>query len=865
MQTTSSSPADRSSHQTSSLLQQQSPSFSNKLPTIGLITEGLSGQYQSGTWQGIVDAAREHKVNIISFCGGSLAVSAVNPWDYQGNVLYEIAQHYPLDGLIIAGSVGCYVEDSVFREFLDRYRHLKIITIAPAAESVSSVNVDNQRGMRSVVSHLVICHSYKKIAFIKGPDRNIEAESRFVVFKEVMECHKIPVDPQLVLQGDFTRECGAAAVRQLISSSTEFDAIVAANDDTALGALAELQMRGVRVPDDVALVGFDDSIESGYVTPPLTTVHQPLYDLGRLAVEKLLLLLKGEEVPMHNIVEAQLVIRQSCGCFHNRANDTSFGTNSFPAPLVSVLDEKEVVALCLNVDDAAFVPMVKNTVSAFCRDVNSRADEFFLRMINRIFNTSTPQDHMQHGWYSLFHALWRYSFTHLEPAVFAIADELLHRAIALCGTLCMREQGFQRIESARESDFLREIGYVLNNTLDIDKLMDAIAEYFPFVDVNSFYLSLYECPGIAPAGKSRLKYAMVRKNRKLLGKDDVLFETMALLPPETVLDDGVHIIVAEALYFQKEQFGIALFDSVLKDCGYYHTLKEYISGAMHSAALIKKVRQQTEVLSTANAELIKLREEERAYLKAIKRELELGRKIQMGFLPQQLPQVPGWEIAAAFEPAREVSGDFYDAFNLGDSQVALVIADVSGKDVSAALFMSLIRTLVRVFAERAGQNGEDPLDAVKVVNDYILQHHFPGDQMHGCMYATILFGILQPESGEFRYVNAGHLAPLIISTTGEIRGLAPTGMAVGLAEQASFVQKTVTIEKGELFFMYTDGVTEAKNPNGDFFTKERLRILLQKEHTTVHERVKQISAALHNHTGGAAPYDDITILAAKRE
>jgi serine phosphatase RsbU (regulator of sigma subunit) len=275
------------------------------------------------------------------------------------------------------------------------------------------------------------------------------------------------------------------------------------------------------------------------------------------------------------------------------------------------------------------------------------------------------------------------------------------------------------------------------------------------------------------------------------------------------------------------------------------------------------VRSQAEVLAKANAELKKLREEEHSYLQAIKRELELGRKIQMGFLPHTLPQVSGWEIAAAFEPAREVSGDFYDAFMLGDDQVALVIADVSGKDVSAALFMSLIRTLIRVFAERAKENGDDPLDAIKVVNDYILRHHFPGDSQ-GSMFATIVFGILRPDSGEFRYINAGHIAPMIINKNGEISSLAPTGMAVGLAAQSSFEQDRISINPGDLFFLYTDGVTEAKNPQGDFFTKERLRKLLQKEYATARDKVEMISATLTNHNGGAAPYDDITMLAVKR-
>jgi len=270
------------------------------------------------------------------------------------------------------------------------------------------------------------------------------------------------------------------------------------------------------------------------------------------------------------------------------------------------------------------------------------------------------------------------------------------------------------------------------------------------------------------------------------------------------------------------------------------------------------------VLARAHTELEKLREKEHAYLQAVKRELELGRNIQLGFLPNKLPQVPGWEIAAVFMPAREVSGDFYDAFLLSDDRIALVIADVSGKDVSAALFMSLICTLIRVFAERAEKNGDDPLDAVKVVNDYITQHHFPKGG-RSSMYATIIFGLLRPSSGELCYINAGHVAPMVIHENAVVHKLAPTGPAVGLAPQSAFSQKKIILKPGELLFFYTDGVTEAKNSSGDFFTAGRLTELLQKQYSTAREKTDMITAALDRHYSGAAPYDDITMLAVKRE
>lgn len=839
------------------------PGLRKKHPTIGLLTEGLSGQYQAGVWPGIVDAAKLYNVNIICFCGGSLKVSAENPWDYQGNVLFKIAQVYPLDGLIIAGSVGCYVTDTTFNEFLASYSHLKIVTIVPAVESLPAVYGDNLGGMRSLVNHLVECHPYRKIAFIKGPDRNIEAEERLKVFREVLAEHDIPVDPYRILPGDFTRNCGFAAVEQLISSCTEFDAIVAANDESALGALESLQERGIRVPEEVALVGFDDIDESRFVTPPLTSVHQPLYDLGKLAVEKLLLLLKGEDIPKNNIAEAKLVIRQSCGCFKNSANSIAHHSPDVHSAVPLALVEKTVAMNCAAGVDPAYAKEVKNIISSFCYDVNNRTDESFLRTVDRIGHALFLQKREEQVLITLFHRLWQYVFTQLDRPAFAFADELLHRAFLLCGSLGTRKQGIWRIHSVRKNTFLREIGDALNNTLDIDRLIDAIDHYLPKTGINSFILSMYERPNLALSGKSRLKYALINGKRKKIDTSKTVFDTRTLLPPETISDDVVYVLVAEALYFQNEQFGIALFEAGLQECEHYHVLKEYISGALHSAALIRKVRHQAEVLAAANDELKKLREEEHAYLQAVKRELDLGRKIQMGFLPHQLPQVPGFEIAAAFEPAREVSGDFYDAFTLGNDQVALVIADVSGKDVGAALFMSLIRTLIRVFAERSETTGDDPLDAVKVVNDYILNNHLPSEG-YGNMYATIIFGILRPSTGEFRYVNAGHIAPMIVDSRNEITTLVPTAMAVGLAAQVRFEQDKATINPGDLFFLYTDGVTEAKDPQGDFFTKERLRKLLGTESATAGEKVNQISAALRNHNAGAAPFDDITMLAVKR-
>ncbi|MDE3089520.1 MAG: response regulator, partial [Chloroflexota bacterium] len=170
----------------------------------------------------------------------------------------------------------------------------------------------------------------------------------------------------------------------------------------------------------------------------------------------------------------------------------------------------------------------------------------------------------------------------------------------------------------------------------------------------------------------------------------------------------------------------------------------------------------------ASLEKKRLRDREHLYLKGLERELEIGREIQFSFLPDALPQPPGWEIAARFLPARQVSGDLYDVFALhGDAQIGLVIADVCDKGVGAALYMALFRSLLRVtsnldyFADRhrpsAPSNPAANLkNAVALTNNYIARTH-----EQASMFATLFFGILDPATGALIYINGGHQPPII--------------------------------------------------------------------------------------------------------
>jgi serine phosphatase RsbU (regulator of sigma subunit) len=272
---------------------------------------------------------------------------------------------------------------------------------------------------------------------------------------------------------------------------------------------------------------------------------------------------------------------------------------------------------------------------------------------------------------------------------------------------------------------------------------------------------------------------------------------------------------------------------------------------------------------SASLEKKSLRDLQALYLKGLERELDIGREIQLGFLPSELPKVEGWEIAAYFKSAREVAGDFYDAFILPDGNLAIILADICGKGVGAALFMTLFRSLLRAtsttdhFTREKNQKNLAPgkrlKQAIYFTNDYILETH--GDTN---MFATVFFGILEPVSGKLSYINAGNEPPLIISKNGSLKPLDPTGPVVGIIPKVTFSVKEIFLGNEDTLLAFTDGIPDNKNPKDEFFGKERLFTLLHDREITATDLVNTIGTQLMEFTGVAEQFDDITLMAIKR-
>ncbi len=266
-----------------------------------------------------------------------------------------------------------------------------------------------------------------------------------------------------------------------------------------------------------------------------------------------------------------------------------------------------------------------------------------------------------------------------------------------------------------------------------------------------------------------------------------------------------------------------------------------------------------------------------------RRDLEIGRKIQSGFLPDALPVLPDYEIASHFQAARVVAGDFYDAFDIPSiSRVAVVIGDVCDKGVGAALFMALFRSLIRAAAQSrkfvewatdhhpgstpppdgediSARSLESLRNTVALTNNYVATTHGKTS-----MFASVFIGLLSPESGKIDYVNAGHEEAYVVGPDGIRIALPPTGPVLGLFPGARHSLETMTIEPSETLLLYSDGVPEAANRSGEQFSDERLQLLLDSPTAGAGTLVNNIVTALREFADGAAQYDDITMLAVHR-
>lgn len=269
-----------------------------KTHTLGLVIPEIGGAFFVPLLRGIEAAARQAGYSLLIQAGGPQSELALGAQNTDGLLVYTGA----LNSAVLTSLSGAGLPV------------IHLYALPHGANDISTVTVDNLHGANLAVEHLIKVHNRRRIAFLAGPENEPDALARLAGYRQVLERHGLRYDEALVVQGGFDQDFSEQAITDLTARRRDFDAVFAADDQSAAGALAALQKARIAVPEDVSLVGFDDVAFAAYLNPPLTTVHAPTEAVGQAAVLQLVKMIHGEPAAALTNLPTTLVVRSSCGC-----------------------------------------------------------------------------------------------------------------------------------------------------------------------------------------------------------------------------------------------------------------------------------------------------------------------------------------------------------------------------------------------------------------------------------------------------------------------------------------------------------------------------------------------------------------------
>ena len=411
--------------------------------------------------------------------------------------------------------------------------------------------------------------------------------------------------------------------------------------------------------------------------------------------------------------------------------------------------------------------------------------------------------------------------------------------------------------SGRRFALLYQLSQTFNSSLDLDEVLDRVMdEVIDAIGAERGFVALREEDGeldfrcARGIDQTTIDHPEFQISRGVV--EEVAQNGTAVLTSDAQQDDrfsarqsvmglGLRSIICVPLKLKDRLLGVIYVDNRLFAGIFTNESLELLNAIAASAAI-----------AIENARLYQVAVEKGR----MERELQMAYRVQASLIPVGTPQIPGWEFAASWQPAREVSGDFFDFIPCGNGCMGVLIADVTDKGMPAALIMAMTRSILRSSLDQA----ESPAEGIAKANNLICSDSTIG------MPVTAFYGVIDPQKDELAYVNAGHNPPLLYRTgESQPKALTRTGMLMGFMDDAVYEGDAIQVNPGDFIVLYTDGITDATNEHQASYGMERFKAAIQENKDQPTERIlSAIKESIQDFIGSTAPYDDITLLIARR-
>jgi two-component sensor histidine kinase/DNA-binding LacI/PurR family transcriptional regulator len=585
-----------------------------KRPRIGLLFDFLYDKYQLNIWSGAVKAAGDFNLSLYCFPGGQLHDPFPN--SLQRNLLFKMALKSRLDGFIImSATVGNYTGLKNFKTFYKEYARFPNVSIGIEIENCPSLLVDNAKGIQNLVTHFVKDHGFTRIGFIKGPEENAESKERFRAYRNALARYNLDFNPEMVSPGLHFLGSGENAIRLFFEKrKLKLQAIIADNDLTAIDALRSCKVRGIRVPQDLAIGGFDDIQESRFIKPQLTTVHQPIERLGYEAVSMVNNQLQGRPCPTRVVLPVQLRIRRSCGCNYKRSTYTfpqisaSAGRRS-PRSLQKIGEKLAAEIrrisgdfMSKDAENDGQGNLITELTDAFINSLINEDPEIFLKTFDRTIEHINPEAIDIFGWYQILSRLFR------SVREFTSEPKHIIHILQLCSGVT---ETLWELEAGGESRYLEEadrlfkqvswVGQELIAAFNTKKLTESISRVLPTLGIKRFYITEYTDTA-EENRESRFLQAIEDNGPRadLLSRGEFESDLVTVLCAGPGVRRECLIIIP--LFIQHENLGLFVFEHEDLPGTIYENLAIQMSNALKSAKIVDKLLLQAESLAASNKE-----------------------------------------------------------------------------------------------------------------------------------------------------------------------------------------------------------------------------------------------------------------------
>jgi len=665
-------------------------------PTVAFFSSSPGGAFHYEKWQvwrGIYEAACTAGFNVLYLAGERFL-------DSPQAVLYNLVDQHNVSGIIFWHSfVGPNNTRQEYQDFFKAYQPLPMVSMELDMEDCPSLVLDNEQGLRDVMQHLVGAHNYQRIAFLYD-QRNLTASRRRDSFEIVMDELDL-FDPVL------TGTQAELDARGLIPGR-DYQAVIAQSDEYAVRVIESFQERGLAVPSDVAVIGFNDGYTARGSLPPLATLRVPFRRMGRRAVQILAGQLAGESVPSLVTMPLQLVTRRSCGCIEPMAEQAAAGREVSHQDSFTQLLPAQRGALLAEMSRGMGTP-IENLAARWAEDLldlflnelsgqdaaleSGMPPPGFLQDLSRLLQEALAEDSNISRWHEAVSTLRRHLLPRLQPSQVQYAEDLWHQARVLVGQTAVRAEIHRSWQTSQRTDTLREIQSSLLISADEQELLRNLAGGLPRLGISGFYLVRYE-QGFNPRGFSHLLLVYQDGQITELPVSERRFPTTQILPPHWLPQTQPYNLVVEALHLRDEQIGYLVFKTEppedASECDVFQALRVQISSALKGVSLRRELHEALQEAEEAN--VLKSR-----FLSMVSHELRTPLNLIVGLSEMALRQQRNTR-KATLEALRKYHEQIY----------------ISGQHLDR-----LIRDVLDLASSQVGQMRliSKPLDLVPVLED----------------------------------------------------------------------------------------------------------------------------------------------------